>query len=76
LVSNFGIVSFYETQMWPGTSAALVEKTAARMHLEHEEWVPLDANHVNICRFEGSQDWGFKITSRYIARFAQIDNDH
>lgn len=49
----------------------IVDKLSARMNLEHEEWVPLAANHLDICRFENAEDQGFRMTCGYIARIAQ-----
>lgn len=67
-------MSFYETRTLPGTRSTVVDKMSALMHLEHEEWVPLDADHINLCRFADPQDWGFRITSRCILRFAEASN--
>lgn len=71
LARRFAIVSFYETKTWPGTGALIVDKTSARMFLEHEEQVPLDADHLSLCRFESADDPGFRTTCWYISRVAR-----
>ncbi|KAK3900046.1 hypothetical protein C8A05DRAFT_17604 [Staphylotrichum tortipilum] len=71
LARRFAIVSFYENRMWPGTRAPIVDKTSALLFLEHEEPVPLDADHMNLCRFEDAEDQGFQTTCWYISRVAQ-----
>jgi hypothetical protein len=71
LARRFAIVSFYETELWPGTHAPILERMDCLMQLEHEEQVPLQANHLNLCRFRDKQDSGFILSCRYIAQIAQ-----
>ncbi|KAK4032075.1 Alpha/Beta hydrolase protein [Parachaetomium inaequale] len=71
LARRFAIVSFYETEVWPGTRAPILERMNSLMHLEHEEQVPLEANHVNLCRFRDAHDSGFMLSCRYIAQISQ-----
>jgi hypothetical protein len=71
LPRRFAIVSFYETRVWPGTRAPIVDKTSALLYLEHEEPVPLDADHMNLCRFKNARDQSFQTTCWYIWRVAQ-----
>ncbi|KAK3305960.1 Alpha/Beta hydrolase protein [Chaetomium strumarium] len=71
LARRFVLVSFYETEVWPGTtSAPIVDMMSALMHLDNEERVPLEANHMDLCRFMGPEDAGFQLTCRYIAQAA------
>ncbi|KAK4236387.1 hypothetical protein C8A03DRAFT_16968 [Achaetomium macrosporum] len=71
LARRFVIVSFYETEVWPGTNAPIVDMMSALMHLDNEERNPLEASHMDLCRFTGHDDAGFQLTSRYIAQAAQ-----
>ncbi|KAL8400455.1 hypothetical protein RB594_000734 [Gaeumannomyces avenae] len=71
MARRFAIVSFYETEAWPGTRDPIVDKMSARMNLEHEEQVPLAADHLNLCRFESAADPGFRTTCWHIARIAR-----
>ncbi|EJT79104.1 hypothetical protein GGTG_04193 [Gaeumannomyces tritici R3-111a-1] len=71
LARRFAIVSFYETMALPGTKALVVDKLSSRMHLEHEEQVPMAADHLGLCRFNDASDPGFRTTCWYIKRVAQ-----
>ncbi|KAL8296868.1 hypothetical protein RB600_002066 [Gaeumannomyces tritici] len=71
LARRFAIVSFYETMALPGTKAPVVDKLSSRMHLEHEEQVPMAADHLGLCRFNDASDPGFRTTCWYIKRVAQ-----
>lgn len=71
LARRFAIVSFYETEMWPGTSAPVVDKTSALMHLDHEQQMPLAVNHADLCRFMDAEDPGFMLTCGFLRRIAQ-----
>ncbi|GAB1316536.1 DUF676 domain-containing protein (Fragment) [Madurella fahalii] len=71
LSCRYAIVSFYETRAWPGTGKPIVDKMSSLMHLDHEDQVPLEANHVELCRFESEDDEGFKRTVKRITRAAR-----
>ena len=71
IARKFAIVSFYETEIWPGTRGPVVDRMSSCMYVEHEEQIPLEANHMDLCRFEDAQDPKFKLTCYYIKRVAR-----
>ena len=71
LARRYAIASFYETEAWPGTQAAIVDKSSALMMLDHEEQVPFEANHVEMVRFEGARDPHFVMTYKMIQRISK-----
>lgn len=71
LARQFAIVSFYETEAWPGTHAPIVDRMSSTMFLDHEEQIPLEANHMDLCRFEGEADLKFRLVSRRIQQVAK-----
>ncbi|RYP59386.1 hypothetical protein DL769_008561 [Monosporascus sp. CRB-8-3] len=56
LACSYALVSFYELHVWPGTREQIVHKSSALLNLEHERQVPLEANHADMCRFDGLKD--------------------
>ncbi|KAK0703653.1 hypothetical protein B0T26DRAFT_600924, partial [Lasiosphaeria miniovina] len=62
------IVSFYETGHWPGTGSCIVDESSARMGFANEQPVPVDDNHVGICRFNDETDGTFKIMCQQIKK--------
>ncbi|KAK3314382.1 hypothetical protein B0H66DRAFT_607606 [Apodospora peruviana] len=68
---NYAIVSFFETFAWPGTSSTIVGRMSALMNLDHEDQVPLDAHHMDLCRFESERDPAFKRTYLRIKKAAK-----
>lgn len=71
LARQFAIVSFYETEAWPGTHAPIVDRMSSAMFLDHEEQIPLEANHMDLCRFEGEADLKFWLVCRRIQQVAK-----
>lgn len=71
LARKYAIVSFYETKSWPGTTTPIVDRMSALMMLDHEDQVPMEANHTEMCRFDGDQDPGFLMTCKRIERAAR-----
>lgn len=71
LTRRYAIFSFFETQSWPGTGAPIVDKLSSLMGLDHEDKVPLDVDHMTLCRFEDETDDGFQATEKRIRRAAQ-----
>ncbi|KAL1836741.1 hypothetical protein VTJ49DRAFT_4716 [Mycothermus thermophilus] len=70
LAPRFQIASFYETRKWPGTNRPILDKLSALMFVACEESMPLDKHHVEICRFWGAEDDGFRHTCDFIMRMA------
>ncbi|KAL2266765.1 hypothetical protein VTJ83DRAFT_6117 [Remersonia thermophila] len=70
LAPRFKITSFYELRKWPGTRKPILDKYSALMYVACEEPVPLDKDHVEMCRFWGKEDEGFQHTCNSIARMA------
>jgi hypothetical protein len=70
LAARFPIASFYETGVWPGTRTTIVDKLNARMYLPYEEAVPVEKNHLDICRFRDIDEPGFRYTCDFIVRMA------
>lgn len=57
LTDRYLIVTWYETVFWPGTKKCIVDQTSARMMAGgNEEAMPVEADHVNMCRFAGGDD--------------------
>ncbi|KAJ5090976.1 hypothetical protein N7532_009660 [Penicillium argentinense] len=73
LSNRFSIISFHEQQGYP-VLGLIVEAYSAIMDVPNEiHTVALNANHVDVCRFENSVDPNFQILSRYI-RSLVVDN--
>ncbi|KAL2118825.1 hypothetical protein VTJ04DRAFT_5784 [Mycothermus thermophilus] len=70
LARRFPIACFYETATWLGTDKTIVDKMSARMFLPMEETVPVDKNHVEMCRFQNADEPGFRYTCDFIERMA------
>ncbi|KAK3689029.1 hypothetical protein B0T22DRAFT_375769, partial [Podospora appendiculata] len=71
LARRYAIFSFYETHAWPGSRAPIVDKMSALMMLDHEDQVPLEAHHLDLCRFADARDAGFRMTCRRIEMAAK-----
>ncbi|KAK3317310.1 Alpha/Beta hydrolase protein [Cercophora scortea] len=71
LARRYAIISFYETHAWPGTRAPIVDRMSALMMLDHEDQVPLEAHHLDLCRFADARDEGFRMTCRRIEMAAK-----
>jgi hypothetical protein len=71
LAPQYAIISFYETKSWPNTSTPIVDQMSARLYLPHEEPVPLDVIHTDLCRFSGDDDSSFTLTCARIQRAAR-----
>jgi hypothetical protein len=57
---KYKIVTFYETEVWPGTNHPIVDDTSARMMVDGEEEEAVGADHVGICRFADEKDMTFR----------------
>lgn len=57
---KYKIVTFYETNVWPGTNHPIVDATSARMMVDGEEEEAVGADHVGICRFVDGKDMTFR----------------
>ncbi|KAK3349003.1 Alpha/Beta hydrolase protein [Lasiosphaeria hispida] len=66
LSRNYALINFYEAHVFPGTSKPIVEQMDATMRLDHETALPINSDHMNICRFKDSEDAGFQNTYRRI----------
>ncbi|KAK3990805.1 hypothetical protein QBC44DRAFT_394154 [Cladorrhinum sp. PSN332] len=56
---RYPIFSFYETEMWQGTEACIVNEQAARMFIDNEEGLPVGDDHVGMCRIDDRDDATF-----------------
>ncbi|KAK0665494.1 hypothetical protein QBC41DRAFT_379389 [Cercophora samala] len=57
LTAHYLIVTWYETVFWPGTKRCIVDQTSSRMMSgADEESLPVEADHVNMCRFAEPED--------------------
>lgn len=50
----------------------IVEKSSAMIGLPGEEWIPLNADHKTICKFESSADMNLKLVQNSIKKMMQI----
>jgi hypothetical protein len=71
LAQRFAVISFYETRAWPGTKEPIVDKLSSVMNIAHEDQVPLEADHLQLVRFENENDDAFRLTYKRIARAAK-----
>jgi hypothetical protein len=51
--------------------AKIVEKSSAMIGLPGEEWIPLNADHKTICKFESSADMNLKLVQNSIKKMMQ-----
>ncbi len=73
IAPNYAISSFYETVHWPGTDTCIVDKTAARMQIDHEKETPLAADHAAMCCFSSIEDMDFNIVCDHILKATGIE---
>ncbi len=73
IAPDYAISSFYETVHWPGTDTCIIDKTAARMQIDHEKEMPLAADHAAMCCFGSIEDIDFNIVCDHILKAAGIE---
>ena len=66
VVSNYKIKSVYEQQNWRDTGSPIVDEQSARLFIENEQAVGIDADHVGMCQFSDEDDEGFLLTLGFI----------
>ncbi|KAK0729542.1 hypothetical protein B0H67DRAFT_524503 [Lasiosphaeris hirsuta] len=66
LSRKYALINFYETHVFPGTNKPIVEQMDATMRLDHENALPINSDHMNMCRFKDADDAGFQNTYRRI----------
>ncbi|OCK76186.1 hypothetical protein K432DRAFT_437179 [Lepidopterella palustris CBS 459.81] len=67
---NLEIVTFYETETTPPFTQLIVDKPSAIMDLPNEDIVPLFANHLNMCRYDGATQ-EYDVVSKALKRLAR-----
>ncbi|KAK4228034.1 hypothetical protein QBC38DRAFT_525009, partial [Podospora fimiseda] len=65
---KYPIFNFYATEPFPGTNSTIVNQQAARMFSIGEEGIPVDSDHVDMCRMEELDDGTFLDVVRCIKR--------
>ncbi|KAI1744617.1 hypothetical protein F4680DRAFT_231755 [Xylaria scruposa] len=55
---NFSITSFWETEKYCGVK--VVEEGSATLGAKYEKRIPLDKDHINMCKFESVQDPAYR----------------
>ncbi|KAF2793083.1 hypothetical protein K505DRAFT_325724, partial [Melanomma pulvis-pyrius CBS 109.77] len=68
IVDKYAIVSFYEEDKLHGIDKEVVPKSSALMEVSHEDAIPLEGNHMKICKFSGEQDERFEQVWKAIER--------
>ena len=63
------ILTFVELERTSGE--IIVDESSARLHLPNERVVPVNENHLNLCRFASSTDQNFKLVGGCIAKLAK-----
>ncbi|EAQ91490.1 hypothetical protein CHGG_03425 [Chaetomium globosum CBS 148.51] len=64
----YPITSFYEEGYWGNTGKCIVSPTSARMMIENECAVGVDADHRAICQFEGAESYAFEVLCERIGK--------
>ncbi|MCJ1267070.1 hypothetical protein MMC22_006955, partial [Lobaria immixta] len=70
-LSQYHIVSFYEQQPMRIFSDLIVEKHSALLEVEHEEQIPVDANHSMMCKFETNGNETYEKVYKRIRRMSR-----
>ncbi|KAF2195851.1 ankyrin [Zopfia rhizophila CBS 207.26] len=69
-LDNLDVVTFLETMTTPPLSDLVVDRHSAIMEIRDEEIIPLYANHLSMCRFEGKNQ-EYTVVSNAICRLAR-----
>ncbi|KAH8693883.1 hypothetical protein BGW36DRAFT_463515 [Talaromyces proteolyticus] len=65
---DYQIYSFYEQRPMKGFSGLIVEKYSALLEVNHEEQIPVDADHSAMCKFETDSDDTFEKVYKRVKR--------
>ncbi|KAK4935621.1 hypothetical protein LTR10_023344 [Elasticomyces elasticus] len=65
---DYKVYSFFESRPMKGLSGLTVEKHSALLETNHEEHIPVDADHSAMCKFETQDDDTFKRVYKRIER--------
>jgi len=65
---DYEVCSFYEQRPMTGLSSLIVEKYSALLETNHEEQIPVDADHRAMCKFETDQNDTFEKVYKRIQR--------
>ncbi|KAK5260992.1 hypothetical protein LTR40_003095, partial [Exophiala xenobiotica] len=69
---DYEVYSFFELRPMKGLSSLIVEKHSALLETNHEEQIPVDADHSAMCKFETEDDPTFE---KVYKRVNRIKND-
>jgi hypothetical protein len=64
----YPITSFYEEAHWGNTGKCIVSPTSARMMVENEYAVGVDADHRAICQFQDAEEAAFEVLCERIEK--------
>ncbi|KAH6849651.1 hypothetical protein B0I37DRAFT_396586 [Chaetomium sp. MPI-CAGE-AT-0009] len=73
LSPRYPITSFYEKGHWGKTGKCIVNDTSARMMIENEYAMGVDADHRAICQFQDDQDAAFQVLCERIEMAVGLD---
>lgn len=74
LQTKYEISSWYEMRMLPGAKTLVVDQLSACSMVPNENRYPVDANHINMCRFANAKDNTFKEVCKAIKRAVDVYN--
>jgi hypothetical protein len=67
LSSKYAIVNFYETHIMEGAKSLVVDKTSANLTFSLDfQSLPVEANHISMCKFIDDSDEPFKAVCRVV----------
>ncbi|KAK5202499.1 hypothetical protein LTR41_011753 [Exophiala xenobiotica] len=65
---DYEVYSFFELRPIKGLSSLIVEKHSALLETNHEEQIPVDADHSAMCKFETESDGTFEKVYKRVKR--------
>lgn len=68
---KYQVYSFYEMKPMKMLSGLVVEKHSALLEIDGEEQIPVDANHVDMCKFTGQGDAVYQKIFKRIRRMVR-----